>query len=72
MKINELPRYKIRFKGDTIGVADTPEHAIEDMRQVMGFEAYVNGYREITKYDVFDTKTGCILAKSRDYDPLPV
>lgn len=72
MKINERPRYRIRFDAKEIGVAETPEKAIEDMRQVMGFEAYVNGYLKITHFDVFDTKTDCVLARSRDYDPLPI
>lgn len=72
MKINELPRYRIRFKGLEIGLADSPEHAIADMRQVMGFEIYVNGYRELNHFDVYDIKTDCVLARSKDYDPLPV
>ena len=72
MKVNELPRYKIRFKGQTIGLSDTAEHAIQDMRQVMGYEAYINGYSDLPHFDVFDSKTNCVLARSRDYDPLPI
>lgn len=72
MKINELPRFKIRFKGEVIGLSDTADHAIRDMQQVMGYEAYINGYAEVPHFDVFDSKTDCIIAKSRDYDPLPI
>ena len=72
MKVNERPRYRLRFEQVEIGVAETPEKAIEDMRQVMGFEAHVNGYLKINRFDVYDVKTDCVIARSRDYDPLPI
>ena len=72
MKANETPRYRIQWQSETIGVSDTADKAIRCMREVMGYELLVNGFKHINEFTVFDSKTECVLARSKDYDPLPV
>lgn len=70
MKLSDTPRYRIRWKGQDIGVSTSSNKAIYNMQIIMGCDVHTKNFKNLNQYDVYDSKTSCVLARSRDYEPL--